>query len=46
MNTEIKDIAKHLTDVFDVMGYSLSTFDFDVLSGTISIVVKEKKEEE
>lgn len=45
MNTDVKDIAKNLTDVFDVMGYSLSIFSFDVLSGTISIVAKEKTAE-
>jgi hypothetical protein len=42
MNTDVKDIAKNLTDVFDVMGFSLSTFSFDVLSGAIYIVAKEK----
>ena len=46
MKTDVKDIARNLTDVFDVMGYSLSVFSFDVLSGTISIVAKEKKVEE
>lgn len=39
---DIKDIAKNLADVFEVMGYGLSVFTFDVLSGTISIVAKEK----
>lgn len=39
---DIRDVAKNLADVFDVMGYSLSIFSFDVLSGTISIVAKEK----
>lgn len=43
---DIRDVARNLADVFDVMGYGLSTFDFDVLSGTISIVAKEKKTEE
>ena len=42
MVADIKDIAKNLTDVFEVMGYGLSVFSFDVLSGTISIVAKEK----
>ena len=46
MSTDVKDIARHLTDVFDVMGFNLSTFSFDVLSGTIRIVAKEKKVEE
>lgn len=46
MVADIKDIAKNLTDVFEVMGYGLSVFSFDVLSGTISIVAKQKKEEE
>lgn len=45
MNTDVKDIAKNLTDVFDVMGFSLSTFSFDVLSGAIYIVAKEKTAE-
>lgn len=45
MNTDVKDIARNLTDVFDVMGFRLSTFDFDVLSGTIWIVAKEKTAE-
>ena len=39
---DIRDVAKNLADVFDVMGYGLSTFSFDVLSGTINIVAKEK----
>lgn len=39
---DIRDIAKNLMDVFGVMGYDLSIFNFDVLSGTISIVAKEK----
>jgi hypothetical protein len=39
---DIRDVARNLTDVFDVMGYGLSAFNFDVLSGTISIVAKEK----
>ena len=43
--TDIRDVAKNLADVFEVMGYGLSTFSFDVLSGTISIVAKEKTAE-
>ena len=42
---DIRDIAKNLMDVFGVMGYDLSIFNFDVLSGTISIVAKEKTAE-
>lgn len=42
---DIRDVARNLTDVFDVMGFRLSTFDFDVLSGTIWIVAKEKTAE-
>lgn len=42
VTTDIKDVARNLADVFDVMGYGLSTFNFDVLSGVISITAEEK----
>lgn len=39
---DVRDVAKNLADVFDVMGYDLASFNFDVLSGAISIIAKEK----
>ncbi len=45
---DVRDVAKnplylrYIADVFDVMGYDLASFNFDVLSGVISITAEVK----